>query len=249
MDEQREFPITSWSVVRQAARPGSPEYQRHLRRLVTLYWKPVYWVIRQGWSRSEADAKDLTQEFFATAVIEGALSQTYSPERGSFRALLRAAITNFMRNDVRNARRQKRGGDVTVVSWEEMTDGAHESADASLDDVPIGAGSAGVSPERLFDLAWSHLVMKRALALLETRLAADGKASAFEAFRRHDLDEGDRRPSYVALGEELGLTGPQVMHALRQARETFRCVVTEVVSEYAEGPEEIAREIQLLLGG
>src|SRR5688500_2497147 len=101
----RDFPETSWSAIRHAQDPGSPEYQRQLRQLVALYWRPVYVVIRHAWSKTPDDAKDLTQQFFADVVFSGALIQSFAPERGSFRKLLRAAINNFVRNSVRDARR------------------------------------------------------------------------------------------------------------------------------------------------
>src|SRR5262245_34630128 len=97
----REFPSTSWSVIVHAQDASSPDYARHLRRLVELYWRPVYSVIRQSWSRSHDDAKDLTQDFFATVVLDRELVKTYAPERGSFRTLLRTAITRFMQDVVR----------------------------------------------------------------------------------------------------------------------------------------------------
>src|SRR5687767_11321857 len=155
MDDHREFPPTSWSILRHAAKPGSPEYQEHLERLIKRYWRPIHSVIRHGWRTSEADATDLTQEFFAVVVIEGALSRTFAPARGSFRALLRAAITNFMRNAVRDAGRQKRGGDLIAVSWEELADGSEDALTAD----------GNPTPEQIFDRAWSQVVMKQAMAL------------------------------------------------------------------------------------
>ncbi len=78
----------------------------HMRRLVELYWRPIYSVIRHAYSKSHDDAKDLTQEFFATVMLDRELVKRYAPERGSFRALLRTALTYFMRDVARGLARQ-----------------------------------------------------------------------------------------------------------------------------------------------
>jgi RNA polymerase sigma factor (sigma-70 family) len=230
----RDFPTTSWSVVGRAQDPASPTYQQQMGRLAQRYWRPVYWLIRHGWKRADADARDLTQEFFATIVFEGALCNAFAPERGSFRKLVRAAVTNFMRNELRDAGRQKRGGQAIILSLDQAPE--EEIADA-----------ASLTPDQLFEIAWTRTVMREALALTERRLDEQGKGFAMEAFRRHDLQDRDPPQAYSEISEALGLSVPQVKHALRLAREAFRDAVAEIVSEYVEGPEETAREIQNLL--
>src|SRR5262249_56789055 len=116
----KEFPATSWSVILHLQDPGSPDYGHHLERLVQMYWKPVYCVIRRAWSPSHEDAKDLAQEFFATVVFDRDLLRAFAPQRGSFRTLLRTALTRFMQEERRNSVRQKRGGGVRPVSIEEI---------------------------------------------------------------------------------------------------------------------------------
>jgi RNA polymerase sigma-70 factor (ECF subfamily) len=257
IDEQgisgnREFPSTVWSVIRKAQDPTAPEYERHLKRLVELYWRPVYCVIRHAWARTDDDAKDLTQEFFATVILDWSLVQSYVPERGSFRGLLRAAITSFMKNTVRDASRKKRGGGIPALSL----DGEASALVAAIPD------PGALTPEQLFDVAWNRVVMTRAVELLERKLTSEGKAAAFEAFRRYDLEglaqapqeEGaarspvkeDVQKSYAALGEALGMSVPQVKHALLHARAAFRDVVGDIVRGYVDGPEELAAELRNL---
>jgi hypothetical protein len=59
------FPVTSWSMIRSARDPASPEYARHPRRLIELYWRPVYSVVRSAFRVPPDDAKDLTLVFFS----------------------------------------------------------------------------------------------------------------------------------------------------------------------------------------
>src|SRR5437764_6173508 len=100
------FPSTRQSVFAAFAPSGrDPD----LERLVSLYWKPVYCLIRSMGAQSNEDAKDLTQEFFVRIVLEGDLAERYTPDKGSFRAYLRTSVRNFVRNERRDGARLKRG--------------------------------------------------------------------------------------------------------------------------------------------
>jgi DNA-directed RNA polymerase specialized sigma24 family protein len=182
-----------------------------------------------------ADAKDLTQAFFTEAVLEGNLLRSFVPERGSFRAFLRRAITYFMCEAKRDASREKRGGNLTFISADAIDD-----ADAPAD------GSPELPPDEVFDRAWNRLVLARALERLEARLDREGKAAAFELFERYELDGERTSLSYADIGRSYGLTAAQVKHALMHARAAFRDVVTEVVRDYVDGPEDLNRELELL---
>jgi RNA polymerase sigma factor (sigma-70 family) len=234
----REFPSTSWSVIVRARDPSSPDYAQHLGRLIELYWKPVYCVIRQGSRRSDADAKDLTQEFFAMVVLDRDLLMTFAPERGSFRALLRTALARFLHDEHRTAARLKRGGGAVPVSLEAV--GA-----AVVEAVP---GADALTPEQIFDLVWNEAVMSEALAMLERRLAGAGKQAAFRVFRRYDIEGDGAELNYAQLGAELSLSAWQVKHALREARTAFREIVTGLVCEYVDDRADMAAELRSLFG-
>ena len=235
---ERDFPSTAWSAIRHAQDPASPEYERHLRRLVELYWRPVYFVIRYSWARTHEDAEDLTQEFFASVIFDRALVRTFAPERGSFRGLLRTAITNFMRNTVRDAKRQKRGGDTPVLSLDA----------AEVDAAEVSEQAASLTPEELFDMAWNQAVMAQAIERLRERLTADGKEICYQVFKRYDLESEREQLSYAQIGDELGLTPAKVKHALLQARALLREIVTEIVRDYVDGPQDLAAELRAFFG-
>lgn len=240
IDGARDFPATCWSAIRHARDVSGPEAQPHLARLVELYWKPVYCVIRHARAASVDDAKDLTQEFFAAVVLGGGLIERSDPARGSFRALLRTALNGFLVDRARSAGRQKRGGGAPPLPLDPEGDAGHLLGDAQ-----------GLTPDQMFDLAWTRAVFGDAVAELERRLAAAGRAPRFEAFRRFYLEPHGAaagRPSYAAVGEALGLTPVQVKHALVEARAELRAVLIEAVREYVDGPEDLARELRALLG-
>jgi RNA polymerase sigma factor (sigma-70 family) len=232
------FPATSWSLICNLKDAGNEDRERHLQRLLQLYWAPVFCVIRHSWTKTDADAKDLTQQFFLSVVLEGTLMKNFVPDRGSFRSFLRGAITNFMRDEIKAQTRQKRGGGMRPLSLD----------DDGVDLANLVPNADGMSPEQVFDAAWSRIVLGRALRLLEQRLRADGREQSLEVFRRYDLGESGGAASYREVGEALGLTADQVKHALGEARDAFREIVTSIVRGYVDGPEELMREMRHLLG-
>jgi RNA polymerase sigma factor (sigma-70 family) len=201
----------------------------------------VYTTIRYAWRKDPHDAQDLTQEFFVTAVLEGNLLKSFEPERGSFRAFLRRAINYFMCETVRDANRIKRGGQVKFLSLSGVGD--------AVEAAPVADAATGSTPEQTFDLTWNQVVLARSLELLKEKLRAEGKLATFELFERYDLDLERKTLSYAEIGQSFGLSVAQVKHALGYARAAFRDVVIEVVRDYVDGPESLAAELDLLLGG
>jgi RNA polymerase sigma factor (sigma-70 family) len=231
----RQFPKTSWSALLALKERDSPEYQRRLQSLIQLYWKPVFCVIRYNWTKSDADAKDMTQAFFTEAVLQGNLLKSFAPERGSFRAFLRRAVTYFMCQERRDDQRKKRGGGLDFISVDAVGE-ARLLADSAQE----------LGPDEVFDRAWNRVVLTRALDLLRAHLTAEGKAAAYELFDRYELDGERKTTSYAELGREFGMTAAQVKHALIHARGALRDVVAQLVQDYVDGPEDLNRELDLL---
>lgn len=233
------FPETAWSLILRLKETSPEERVRHLGRLIGLYWRPVCCVIRHARAAaSEDDARDLTQEFFLSAVIEGDLVSRFAPERGSFRAFLRGAIANFVRHELRDARRLKRGGGAVMVSLEGGTP-------SLLDLVP---DAPHLTAEQVFDAAWSKTVFLRALDLLKHKLEAEGKGAHWGVFERYTLAPAGPETSYEEVGQAFGMSRHQVRHALVEARAALRDITAEIVRGYVDGPDELARELELLLG-
>jgi DNA-directed RNA polymerase specialized sigma24 family protein len=215
--------------------PASPEYQRRLESLVKLYWKPVFCVIQHSWTKNVADAKDMTQAFFTEAVLDGSLLKSFTPERGSFRAFLRRAITFFMSQTKRDAGREKRGGKFDFINLE-------TAVEAGM----LVEGAHALAADDVFDRAWNRVVLARALDLLRERLIGQGKESTFRLFDRYELDDERQSLKYADIGRDFDMTAAQVKHALNHARAAFRDAVAEVVKDYVEGPDDLNREIDLL---
>jgi RNA polymerase sigma factor (sigma-70 family) len=216
----RAFPRTTWALVRSNRDPQA------LERLVSEYWKPVYCLIRRTWGKSNEEAKDLTQEFFATAVLDGTVLKNFSPDRGSFRAFLKGAISNFMRDAAKFAHSQKRGGRVKTISEFDVSELVPDTR----------------SPEEAFDVAWRNVVLNQAVGRLKERV----KPEVFEVFRKYDLDP--QRESYQAVGRPLGLSADTVKNYLTKARAELRRLVAEIVSDYVDNQADLSIELQDIYG-
>jgi RNA polymerase sigma factor (sigma-70 family) len=236
--DHHHFPSTAWTSLGERRSLLPAQRQARLERLSAQYWKPVYCVIRSGWGKSNEDAKDLTQEFFVRAVLEGSLLDGFNPDRGSFRTYLKGALSHFMLNVGRNASTQKRGGGAKVVSMD-----AEENELAAL--LP---DEKNLPPDRVFDAAWKNAVLGQALRRLEARLVAQGDERCYRVFHRYEFDSGPGAPSYQVVADELGLTADVVKHALLKAREEFRRSVSETLCGYAGNSEILSREMRDLFG-
>ena len=112
-----QFDNTHGSVVLLAGQSGSPICQEALENLCASYWCPLYaFLKRQGYT--SADAKDLTQEFFAKFLHKNFLSSV-NPARGKFRSFLLAVLKYFLANEWDRARAEKRGDKHIFVSIDE----------------------------------------------------------------------------------------------------------------------------------
>lgn len=233
------FPTTRWSQVVLLHDPKSSQFQEALNHLAQSYWKPVYAYIRNGWRKSNEEAKDLTQDFFAFLLETPAL-RLVNKREGKFRLLLMTMLKHFLVDDHRRAGRIKRGGSTTVVPID----------DANL---PVDDPKAK-SPEEAFDQAWARSVLARALADLEERLSSRGRRHQFEAFRVRYVELfGNNEPrdedeeSLKSMAREVRRSLSEFKNDLVAARAEFRESVLEVLRESVDSEPEAQEELQYLL--
>jgi RNA polymerase sigma-70 factor (ECF subfamily) len=143
------FQPTAWSVVRDA-RGGSRDA---LDRLISLYWKPVYFFIRRRGHDIEA-AKDLTQGFFGS-LLERDFFGSVSAEKGKFRTYLLGALAHFLSNEKARKKAKKRGGEFNLVEAEKEL------------------VSSDRSPEKAFLGKWAIEILERAMNRLRLEVPAE----------------------------------------------------------------------------
>ena len=234
------FPATEWSAVVAAASADPIERTRALDTLIAAYWKPVYKYIRIKWHKSNEDAKDLTQGFFAL-VIEKSFFKSYDPAKARFRTFLRTCLDGFISNEEKAARRIKRGGAAVLLSID------FESAEGEIE---RSGGLAPETPDHYFDKEWIRSLFGLAVERFKAECEAEGKSIHFQLFESYYLNETDEsgRITYDRLAEESGISVSKVTNYLAYARREFRRIVLEKLREITATDEEFRREARSLLG-
>lgn len=234
------FPVTRWTVVDGVQSDDPGERQRALETLAETYWKPVYKHLRLHWQRSNEDAKDITQEFFAR-LIEKRYLDSYDSSKGRLRTFMRTCIDRHVQNRDRDNRRLKRGGSLTRVD----TDFAGVEEELARQDFQ---GSTG--PEELFEREMIRSLFTLAVDDLQEECKARGKRVHFQIFEDYDLaDRQDERgPTYGELAADYGLPVTDVANYLVWARREFRRLVLARLREMTGSDDEFRREARSILG-
>jgi len=210
---------------------------RALTELCRIYWRPVFALIcRRGYSVT--DAQDLTQDFFVL-LLKGNLLVLADPARGRFRSLVRTAVENFLNDKRHLARRQKRGGKLQFVAWDEWM--AEAPSQLSIH----GQELKTCPPERVFDVRWAATVVEQALRRLAEECEARGRLRMFTVLSKY-LSLERVEVSYASLAASLAVPESAIKRLLHQLRVRYRAILREEVSQTVSDPSEIDDEIRYL---
>jgi RNA polymerase sigma-70 factor (ECF subfamily) len=232
------FVTTRWSLIRQRHPSGAPsKVDPGLAQLCQIYWRPIFtFIYRQGYS--EADAQDLTQDFFLT-VVEGNFLQVADPERGRFRSLLLKSLTRFLIDASARQRRHKRGGRVQFVSWETWM--VEAPAQLSLPKTTMESAA----PEALFDAGWAAAIAGEALRRLRLECESKGRRRVYAVLHPHLTSERSET-SYEQLSRALRLPEPSVKRLLHHFRTRYRALLREEIAKTVESEANVDDEIRYL---
>lgn len=239
----REFPETSWSLIANLVPGAGPAGDRAsgLDELCRRYWKPIYCYVRQGFGKSNDDAKELTQAFFLW-LVDGQILDKYAPDRASFRFYLKGLLRNFVRNDAQAVRRLKRGGGAAPVA---LPDDDVRALDDMLPD------PKATSPEEAFDRAWVGELIERAVARVRTA-AQDGgdalDAVRFQVYEAYELGPPGSQPTYADVARGLSLSASDVRNHLFAVRERVRAEIRRELRETVASPEQLDGEWSAIFG-
>lgn len=234
----RSFPTTQWSQILAAQDPAQPGYRDRLDALLKAYWKPAYAYIRIGWRKSNEDAKDLTQSFFARLLQNGRIPAVHT-DGGRFRSYLKQALKNFLIDSDRAAETRK-----------------------ALEPVPMPAEDPEASPEREFDREWLSVLLDQSIETLRAELAREGKEKYFDVFRTYLLDPGADRevivatqsgrlslPTYASVGKRWGLSESDVRNYLAHCRTRLKEIMRSAVRETVDRDGDVEDELRALMNG
>lgn len=206
------FQKTSWDLVRAARNAEA------LDGLIRIYWKPLYFFVRQKGYDNET-SKDLVQDFLTAALEHGTLLKA-DPARGRFRTFLLAALTNFIKDWNRAAARLKRGGGHSLLSLDfegSEQEYSHETATEE-------------TPEALYHRAWARGLLAQCISELK------GKASHLRAF---ELLMGGT--PYEIICRETGLNESAAKTAIHRLRQQLRSLLLRYIGKSAGEGDETER--------
>lgn len=233
------FPVTRLSAIIASHSDNAIERTRAFDTLIAAYWKPTYKYIRLKWHKSNEDAKDLTQGFFAQAMEKGFFDR-YNPSKARFRTFLRTCIDGYVANENKAASRLKRGGDVFHIPLD------FEVAEQEL--ISYGK-NAFESLESYFDKEWVRSFFKLVIDELSASLEEQGKTTHLKLFEQYDLAETTHDTlSYEQLAQQFGLPITDVTNYLALARREFRRIALEQLRGLTVTEQEFQEEARSLLG-
>jgi RNA polymerase sigma-70 factor (ECF subfamily) len=224
-----------------AARTGdSQQADQALEKLCRTYWPPLYAYIRRD-GHDPAEAQDLTQEFFARLLAREYLQNLHHQE-GKFRSFLLAYVKNFLLEQRRRGRAQKRGGGCEFISLNQPM-GEEGYLLEPVDEL---------TPIEVFDRRWAQRILQTALDRLRQEYGSRGEAALFDILQDYQPRAPGGR-SYAQLGEDLGMSEAAVKWAVHQMRQRHGELLREEIAQTVTRPEEINEELRhfraLLAGG
>lgn len=199
-----------------------------MEELCRLYWRPIYLYARRT-GRSQEDAEDLTQSFFAS-LIERETFAGADAQRGKLRTLLLTAFQRFAVSQWRRENRTKRGGGVLFTGIEELE---HSPALAGDD-----------APDTAYDRAWAASIAGE----IDTELAQDydlrGRGDLYRRLRPMLAWNSTPDGTADAIAVECGLTSGAVRVALKRLRDLWRRRIEQAVAATVSPEGDAAEEVR-----
>jgi RNA polymerase sigma factor (sigma-70 family) len=216
-----------------AGAEGSADQEKALDKLCQTYWYPLYAFIRRR-GYDTPDAQDLTQDFFAQ-LLKGDMLKKVDQERGKFRSFLLASLKNFLANDWDRNHALKRGGKVSIISWDA------QAAEDRYRDEPYHQ----LTPEKIFEQSWALAVIKTVLERLKEEYGSADKGQLFELIQ--PILTGDSSTeSYVSIASQLGMTEGAVKMAVLRMRRHFAYLLRAEISQTVSDSRELEEEVRHL---
>jgi len=226
----RKFATTRWTLVLAAADSRSPDAEAALATLCETYWSPVYAFVRRS-GRSDEDARDLTQAFFAR-MMERSYLRAARPERGRFRSFLLASVRHFLSDARDHAAAMKRGGGVPHVPL---------GARADSDGAPAIDVASGDTPEQAFERRWALATVEAAVARVAAEYARAAKSGLFDTLK--PAIDGEDRIDYAAAARALncseGAARVAVHRLRRHVAAALRLTLAETVADQSDVDDEL----------
>lgn len=230
---QTLFATTRWTLIREAALGGDTVATEALEALFRTYWQPLYRYARRK-GKSKEDAEDLVQGFMLH-LIEARSLDGADRDKGRFRSFLLTCFNHWMTHEWRHAKRLKRGGNQTILSFD------WKSAETGLCLDPPDHRS----PDHHFDREWAIALLAKVLDELEAISRAEGSAGQFERLRPC-LTADSKKIPYAEIAADLDVTEGALRVAVHRLRKRYRHLLIAEVSRTLASPDFVEDEMLAL---
>lgn len=231
------FLTTHWSLI-EDIKDGSDKDGALIGLLLRAYWKPVYCYLRHKGYDNER-AKDLTQDFFHEVVLNRHLVGRADKDKGRFRAFLLYALNQYLINQDRDRRAQKRIPRGRLASFD-MTE---------LPDLPQSLARAAA--EDTYHYAWLSTLLERTTEEVRISCQEQGMDTHWILFHEHvlrpTLGHGEVT-SLPKLCENYGIDdAKKASNMIVTVKRRFRKALMELVRNTVVTDEQAQDEFQYLL--
>lgn len=226
------FPTTHWTMLAAATLNGDARGRAALETMCRDYRRPVFAVLRAR-GMDEADAEDLTQDFFLQ-LFETEAWKRADRQRGRFRSFLLGTLTHMLQHVWAAKMRQKRGGGTPAVSLDAaQADGSELAvADDALTEV-------------VFDREWALRLIQAAFAKVEDDFTTAGRADEFAVLRRF-LPGVEKPLRYDEAALMMGQTEGVVKSLIHRLRDSYRSALRGLVARTVTAVHEVDDELKYL---
>jgi len=232
------FPTTHRSILVALAAGDTTVRERAMEAVISAYWKPIYKYLRIRWRRSDDDARDLTQQFFTSALEKEFLTK-YDATKAKFRTYLRVCADRLAANELEYRNRAKRGGGAELLSLD------FDSAESEL---PREAAVSNENLDDYFNREWLRNVLGSAIDRLKIDYTKRGRAAAFAVFYEYYVDAPAEKYTYNELANRHNVKVTDVTNYLAAGRRDLRKFLIEILESITTTPEELKDEVRYVLG-
>jgi RNA polymerase sigma-70 factor (ECF subfamily) len=224
---------TPWTLI-SAAQKGDPgAFDRAIERIYGMFEGAVRAFFRSR-GLPEEEAKDLSQEFFAT-LLERKFLERLDPAKGRLRHFLFSSLKRFLCDSVDKRDAQKRQPSGGVLSL----DGLRTEFQAPPEDPRAEV------PDRQFSRGWAAEVLRRALERMKRRCEGTPQETWYRAVVLwHEIGPEAAALSHADLAQRLNVSAQQAANYVFRGRSLLRTLLLEELSAYCASDEDLEEEVR-----
>jgi DNA-directed RNA polymerase specialized sigma24 family protein len=232
------FPTTRWTLVARIKSADAAVARGALDEMCARYHYPLYCYLRRR-ACEHHDAQDVLHDFLA-AILRQRAFERLEEARGRLRGYLATALGRYLNQWREDEARRSRNT---------------QAFEAALDFVAIEARyqrerfSDTDTPDRVFERKWALELLRQVMDKIGAEYERRGKGALFAALRPALESGGSLRGADTpALATRLGMSEASLRTAMARLLDDFRETLRSEVRLTVEHSEEVADELNYLLG-